>query len=220
MLCSRKADALEEAASQIPSGGGAVSFFAANVSDPQGAAACVAATVERFGSLDILVNNAATNPYFGPIIDIDESRVRKTVDVNQSAMLMWTQLAWRAWMSEHGGCVLNVSSVGGLSVEPGIGWYNVTKAAVAHLTRQLAYELAPGVRVNGLAPGLVRTYFARALWERAESAIAARLPLRRIGEPDDIAKAALFLVSDAASWITGEVLVIDGGSLVLPTGGI
>jgi len=220
MLCSRKADALEEAASQIPSGGGAVSFFAANVSDPQGAAACVAATVERFGSLDILVNNAATNPYFGPIIDIDESRVRKTVDVNQSAMLMWTQLAWRTWMSEHGGCVLNVSSVGGLSVEPGIGWYNVTKAAVAHLTRQLAYELAPGVRVNGLAPGLVRTYFARALWERAESAIAARLPLRRIGEPDDIAKAALFLVSDAASWITGEVLVIDGGSLVLPTGGI
>ena len=123
-------------------------------------------------------------------------------------------------MSESGGCVLNVSSVGGMSVEPGIGWYNVTKAAVAHLTRQLAYELAPGVRVNGLAPGLVRTYFARALWERAESAIAARLPLRRIGEPDDIAKAALFLVSDAASWITGEVLVIDGGSLVLPTGGI
>ncbi|MGA2036841.1 MAG: SDR family oxidoreductase, partial [Acidimicrobiales bacterium] len=110
--------------------------------------------------------------------------------------------------------------VGGLSVEPGIGWYNVTKAAVAHLTRQMAYELGPSVRVNAVAPGLVKTDFARALWEPAGDVIAAGLPLRRIGEPDDIARAALFLVSDAADWITGHVLVVDGGAMVLPSGGV
>jgi NAD(P)-dependent dehydrogenase (short-subunit alcohol dehydrogenase family) len=123
-------------------------------------------------------------------------------------------------MADRGGSVLNLSSVGGLLVEQGIGWYNVTKAAVAHLTRQMAYELGPSVRVNALAPGLVKTDFARALWEPAGDAIAARLPLRRIGEPDDIAKAALFLVSDAADWITGHLLVVDGGATVLPSGGV
>ena len=107
-----------------------------------------------------------------------------------------------------------------MSVEHGIGWYNVTKAALAHLTRQLAAELAPGVRVNALAPGLVRTDFARALWESAGDAVASRLPLKRLGEPDDIATAALFLASEAASWITGHVLVVDGGALVMPSGGV
>jgi NAD(P)-dependent dehydrogenase (short-subunit alcohol dehydrogenase family) len=176
--------------------------------------------MDRFGGLDILVNNAATNPYFGRMIDIDESRVAKTVQVNQQAILVWTQLAWRAAMERSGGSVLNIASVGGMSVEPGIGWYNVTKAAVIHITRQLAYELGPQVRVNALAPGLVRTDFARALWEPAEEMVAKRLPLRRIGEPEDIAGAALFLSSDAAAWITGHVLVVDGGAMAMPSGGI
>ncbi len=220
MLSSRKPDALEIAAAEIEAEGGEVAWHAANAGDPEQADACVEATVERFGSLDILVNNAATNPYFGPIIDIEPSQVRKTVLVNQEAVLHWTQLAWRASMSERGGAVLNISSVGGLSVEPGIGWYNVTKAALAHLTRQLAGELGPKVRVNALAPGLVKTDFARALWEPAGEAVARRLPLKRLGEPEDIAKAGLFLVSDAASWITGHVLVIDGGAMVVASGGI
>jgi NAD(P)-dependent dehydrogenase (short-subunit alcohol dehydrogenase family) len=220
MLSSRKAEALEEAASSIAARGCEVEWFAANAGDPRAARACVDATVKRLGGLDVLVNNAATNPYFGGLMDLDASRAEKTVTVNQQALLIWTQLAWRAAMAEGGGCVLNLSSVGGISVEPGIGWYNVTKAAVSHLTRQLAYELGPSVRVNALAPGLVRTHFARALWENAEDAIAARLPLRRIGEPEDVANAALFLASDAAQWITGHVLVVDGGSMVLPTGGI
>jgi NAD(P)-dependent dehydrogenase (short-subunit alcohol dehydrogenase family) len=180
----------------------------------------VAATVETFGALDILVNNAATNPYYGPLMDIDLPRAEKTVQVNQEAALVWTQCAWRARMSAHGGSVVNVSSIGGLSVESGIGWYNVTKAALAHLTRQLAYELGPGVRVNALAPGLVRTDFARALWEPAGDAVARRLPLKRLGEPDDVATAALFLASEAASWITGHVLVVDGGALARPSGGV
>ncbi len=161
MISSRKADALAEAASQISAANGdragEVDWWVANAGDPEQAADCVAATVERFGSVDILVNNAATNPYYGPIIDLDTPRADKTVRVNQSGYLEWAQAAWRAGMAEHGGVVLNLASVGGLSVEGGIGWYNVTKAAVIHLTRQLAGELGPKVRVNALAPGLVKT---------------------------------------------------------------
>lgn len=220
MISSRKADALEEAAASMDGSDGSVAWHVANAGDPDAAEVCVAATVERFGALDILVNNAAANPYFGLLMDLDLGRADKTVQVNQRALLTWTQCAWRASMADRGGSVLNLSSVGGLLVEQGIGWYNVTKAAVAHLTRQMAYELGPSVRVNALAPGLVKTDFARALWEPAGDAIAARLPLRRIGEPDDIAKAALFLVSDAADWITGHLLVVDGGATVLPSGGV
>ncbi len=220
MISSRKADALAKVAAEMSASGAPVAWHAANAGDPLAAEACVAATVERFGGLDILVNNAATNPHFGRMIDIDQSMVAKTVSVNQQAILAWTQFAWRAAMSQAGGAVLNISSVGGLAVEPGIGWYNVTKAAVVHITKQLAYELGPLVRVNALAPGLVKTDFARALWEPAGELVASRLPLRRIGEPDDIARAALFLVSDAASWITGHVLVVDGGAMVMPSGGV
>ena len=190
----------------------------ANAGDPEQADACVAATVERFGTVDILVNNAATNPYYGPIVDITPALADKTVRVNQTGYLEWVQAAWRAGMSERGGVVLNLASIGGLSVEGGIGWYNVTKAAVIHLTSQLAGELGPGVRVNALAPGLVKTEFARALWEPGEEAIARRLPLRRLGVAEDIANAALFLCSDAASWITGHTLVIDGGALCIGRG--
>ena len=220
MISSRKADALEEAAASMDGSDGSVAWHVANAGDPDAAEVCVAATVERFGALDILVNNAAANPYFGLLMDLDLGRADKTVQVNQRALLTWTQCAWRASMADRGGSVLDLSAVGGLLVEQGIGWYNVTKAAVAHLTRQMAYELGPSVRVNALAPGLVKTDFARALWEPAGDAIAARLPLRRIGEPDDIAKAALFLVSDAADWITGHLLVVDGGATVLPSGGV
>ncbi|MGA3353179.1 MAG: SDR family oxidoreductase [Acidimicrobiales bacterium] len=218
MISSRKPDALAEAAASIE---GEVSWFATNVGDRDGAAACVRACAERLGGLDILVNNAGTSPYFGPLMGLDEARAAKTVQVNQDAVLVWTRLAWEAAMSQNGGSVINLASVGGLTVEPGIGWYNVTKAAVIHLTRHLAQELGPSVRVNAIAPGLVRTDLARALWEGAAGdLIASRLPMRRLGEPDDIAKAALFLASDAASWITGQTLVVDGGAMVIASGGI
>jgi NAD(P)-dependent dehydrogenase (short-subunit alcohol dehydrogenase family) len=211
MISSRKEDQLKEAAGSMS---GEVAWFAANAGDPEAAEACVAATIERLGGLDILVNNAATNPYMGPIIDIDVSRANKTAQVNQLGVLLWTHYAWHAAMSEHGGCVINMASTGGLRVEPTIGYYNVTKAAVIHLTEQLANELAPGVGVNAVAPGLVKTDFARALWEANEEAIANGFPLRRLGVPQDIANAAVFLASDASSWITGQTLVIDGGFLV------
>jgi NAD(P)-dependent dehydrogenase (short-subunit alcohol dehydrogenase family) len=210
MLSSRKQEALDEAAATMD---GEVATFAANAGDPEQAEACVAATIERFGRVDILVNNAATNPYQGPTIDVDLSRYDKTFQVNLRGPLVWTQLAHRASMAEHGGTVINIASVGGLSVEPSIGVYNTTKAGIIYLTRTLAAELGPQVRVNAIAPGLVRTDFARALWETHEEALARRLPTRRLGEPEDVAGAALFLASDLASWITGHTLVVDGGAL-------
>jgi len=221
MLCSRKADALAEATAGLIAGGAdpdKVAWQAAHVGDAAQAQACLAETVARFGGLDVLVNNAGTNPYFGPMIDIDVARAQKTFEVNQLAVVMWTSYAVKAGLR---GSVINVASIGGLGVEPGIGWYNVTKAAVLHITRQLAFELAPDIRVNALAPGLVKTQLARALWEGpGEERVAAHIPLRRLGLPDDIAAAALFLASDAASWITGQTLVVDGGSTAQPSGGV
>ncbi|HET6775505.1 MAG TPA: SDR family oxidoreductase [Acidimicrobiales bacterium] len=218
MLSSRKPDALDAAVAAITAevgeGGGEAAAFAANAGEPDQVATCVAATIERFGRVDILVNNAATNPYMGRAIDIDLPRFDKTWQVNYRGPVVWAQEAWRASMQQHGGAIVNIASIGGLSVEPSIGHYNVTKAALIHLTRTLAADLAPGVRVNAIAPGLVKTDMARALWEPAEEAIAARMPLRRLGEPSDIANAALFLASDLSSWITGETLVVDGGALL------
>jgi NAD(P)-dependent dehydrogenase (short-subunit alcohol dehydrogenase family) len=214
MLSSRKQDALEAAADEIGTGGGETAVFAAHAGEPDQIAACVAATVERFGRVDVLVNNAATNPYMGRAIDIDLPRFDKTWQVNFRGPVVWAQEAWRASMAEHGGSIINIASIGGLTVESSIGHYNVTKAALIHLTRTLAADLAPGVRVNAIAPGLVKTDMARALWEPAEQAIAARMPLRRLGEPADLANAALFLASDLASWITGQTVVVDGGALL------
>jgi NAD(P)-dependent dehydrogenase (short-subunit alcohol dehydrogenase family) len=221
MITSRKADALSAAADRLAAASRRVEWMTAHAGDPHQASECVKETIRRLGSVDILVNNAATNPYFGHIMDIDEQMASKTVEVNQQGILMWSKCAWHEWMEENGGCILNMASVGGLEVEPAIGWYNVTKAAVLHLTRQMAYEMSPGVRVNALAPGLVKTDFARILWDGPHgNAIAGNLPLKRLGEPDDIARLALFVVSDAASWITGNVFIIDGGAMVMPSGGI
>ena len=220
LLVSRRPEGLEEAARSLEGLPGEVSWFAAHVGHAAEAEAAVAACLDRYGRLDGLVNNAATNPYFGPMLGISESQMTKTYEVNQASVIHWSKAAWDAWMGEHGGSILSVSSVGGLHPEPGIGWYNVTKAAVVHVTRQLASELGPDVRVNALAPGLVRTELARALWETGEASFASQLPLGRIGEPEDVANAALFFLSDASSWVTGQVLAVDGGTSVMASGGI
>ena len=214
MMSSRKIDALEAARDTMAPDGGRIEVFAANAGDPDAAAACVAATVEQFGRVDVLVNNAATNPYMGRMIDIDLPRLDKTYDVNLRGAFVWIQEAYRQSMAEHGGNVVNISSIGGLSVETSIGHYNVTKAALLHLTRSLAKELAPSVRVNAICPGLVKTDMARALWEGNEDAVSKFVPLHRLGEPEDIARAALFLASDASSWMTGTMMVVDGGMLL------
>ena len=164
-----------------------------------------------FGRIDVLVNNASTNPYFGPLMEIDRERAERTTQVNQWGAVLWTQLAWKAWMSSHGGRVVNVSSMGGLLPEPNIGWYNGTKAAIIQLTRQMAQELGPRVTVNCVAPGVIRTDMSKAIWQRHEASIAGRVPVARLGEPDDIAGAVVFFASDQAAYVTGQTLVVDGG---------
>ncbi len=213
MLSSRKQEQLEKAASEID---GEVDVFAANAGEPEQAEAAVDATLARFGSVDVLVNNAATNPYFGKAIDIDLSRYDKTFQVNVRGVFVWTQLAYKKWMQEHGGNVINIASIGGMHYGSLIGIYDTTKAAVIYLTKHLAAELSPQVRVNAIAPGLVKTDFARALYESGEEAVASMMPLKRLGVPEDIGPAAVYLASDAASWVTGEILVVDGGMLVRP----
>jgi NAD(P)-dependent dehydrogenase (short-subunit alcohol dehydrogenase family) len=195
--------------------------FAANAGDVASATACVAATIERFGGIDVMVNNAATNPYFGPTLGVDEARFDKTFGVNLRGPLFWCQAAWEQSMKERSqsgrpGVMINIASVGGLRPESGLGVYNLTKAALIHLTRQLAAELGP-TRVVGIAPGLVQTDFAAYLVENYGERLAAQLPVQRLGVPQDIANLAVFLASDAASWITGETYVIDGGAGVRNT---
>ncbi|MGI5206973.1 SDR family oxidoreductase [Spirillospora sp. CA-108201] len=219
VLSSRKQEALDEVAKEMRTAhpGAGVLAKAAHVGDAEQAAACMDAAVAEFGGLDILVNNAGTNPYFGPMADIEPAAAAKTVQVNQFAIVQWTQLALRASLAERGGSIINIASVGGLVTEHGIGYYNATKAAVIHLSRQFAMELAPKVRVNCIAPGLVKTQLARALWENNEAEIGKYMPLGRIGEPEDIANAAVFLAGDASSWMTGQTLVVDGGATVRPS---
>ena len=213
MLTSRKQDQLDLAAAEIAQSGaaGETAVFAANAGDVGSARACVAATIERFGGLDILVNNAATNPYYGPTLGVDEARFDKTVQVNLRGPLFWCQAAWEQAMRDKPGVIINIASVGGLRAEGALGVYNLTKAALIHMTRQLAGELGP-TRVVGIAPGLVNTDFAAVLIENFGERLAASMPTGRLGEPQDIANLAAFLASDLASWITGETYLIDGGA--------
>ena len=210
MLNSRRAEDLEATAASID---GDVAWFAGNAGDPEVAEACVRATIDRFGRLDILVNNAATNPYYGPTVGVDLSRFDKTVQVNLRGPLAWSQAAWTQAMSTTPGVIVNVASVGALRTEANLGVYNVTKAALAHLTRQLACELGP-TRVVGVAPGLVETDFSAVLVETYGTELAAGLPLQRLGQPEDVGRLVTFLASDHASWITGDIVIIDGGATV------
>ncbi len=208
MLSSRKQDQLDDAASRID---GETAVYAANAGNVDAAEACVAATIERFGRLDILVNNAATNPHYGGTLDVEPGAFDKTFEVNLRGPLFWSRAAYRQAMATTPGVMINIASVGGLRTEYGLGVYNLTKAALIHLTRQLAGELGPN-RVVGIAPGLVRTDFAKVLVDNFGDQLEQGLPLKRLGEPDDIANLAVFLASDKASWITGETFVIDGGA--------
>ncbi len=184
---------------------------AGGADDDAHTAAAVAAAIERFGALDILVNNAATNPVGGNIIDVEMRAIDKIWAVNQRGPLVFAREAWRQWMGEHGGAIVNVASVGGMLPGPLLGAYNVSKAALIFLTRQLAYEMAPTVRVNAIAPGIVKTRFSRALWEMNEDGAAGLHPLGRLGEVEDVTGTVLFLCSSASSWITGVTIPIDGG---------
>jgi 3-oxoacyl-[acyl-carrier protein] reductase len=188
--------------------------YAGSSGDLEALDGCVEATMAEFGRIDIVVNNAATNPAFGPLMDVSSAAWRKTFAVNVDGPLHLVQAAWRAWMSEHGGSVLNITTSGMYGVAPFLGAYEATKSTLRYLTKQLAGELAPTVRVNSLSPGTIKTQMSRVLWETGEDAVAASTPLGRIGLPSDCAEAALFLCSDKADWVTGMDFLIDGGALV------
>ena len=184
-----------------------------NAGDAEARAATVAEIVERFGRLDVLVNNTGINPVAGPLMTTDLGAVSKIFDVNVVAALGFLQQAHAAWMGEHGGSVVNVASVAGLRSTHAIAAYGASKAAVIRLTEELAVELGPRIRVNAVAPAIVKTRFATQLYEHDEQGVADRYPLRRLGVPADVASLVGFLCTDAASWITGETVRIDGGTL-------
>ncbi len=213
MITSRNAESCEEAAKEI---GGNVDIEPGHIGKQEDMERVIAATCERLGGLDILVNNAATNPYAGPMIDVDRPRWDKTLEINITAPMFWTQAVWRAGMNQTGGSIINISSVGGYGTSPILGVYDVTKAALIHMTKQLAAELGPRTRVNALAPGLIKTDFARVLWEGERgNEVAKAYPLKRLGEPADIAEGALYFADDSASgWVTGQTLVLDGGGSI------
>jgi NAD(P)-dependent dehydrogenase (short-subunit alcohol dehydrogenase family) len=211
MIAARKPDQLEATATEL---GPDVAWYAGHVGREEDGEACAAATLERFGSLDILVNNAATNPHAGPLIDVPLSKWDKTHEVNLRGPLAWTQIAWNRWMKEHGGCVINIASVGGYKTSSMLGVYGVFKAAMIHMTKQLAGELGPGVRVNCIAPGLIKTDFAKLLWQGERGQVVTdMMPLKRLGEPEDIGSAALWIAA-GAPWLTGHTIALDGGELV------
>ena len=214
-VTARHAEECEAAAQSIrDSSGGEVLAIAGHAGRPDDAEHTVAGVIASFGRLDVLVNNAATNPQFGPLLDADESLVTKIFDTNAVAMLRMTRLACAAWMREHGGSVINMASVSGIKPDALTGAYNMSKASVISLTKTLARELGPaGVRVNAIAPGLVETRFARILveTEAIHDHIVGQTALGRHAQPSEIAGAALYLAADASSFVTGSVLVVDGG---------
>jgi len=188
---------------------------AGKADDPEHRDAAIAATVAAFGRLDVLVNNTGINPYAGPVTGADPGVIAKTFGVNVGSALTWTAAAVAAGLGrESGAAVVNIASVAGLRPSPPIGLYGASKAALLHLTAELALELAPRVRVNAVAPAVVRTRFARALYEGREAEASAGYPLGRLGEPADVASAVAFLAGDDAAWITGQTLVVDGGCLL------
>ena len=214
VLSSRKQPDLDVLAARINAGYPERALaIAAHAGREEELRSLVERTMERFGRIDILINNAGTNPYFGPIIDAQLSAWDKTFEVNLRGYFILTQLVVKASMERHGGAIVNVASTGGLRPSPGLGVYGITKAGVVMMTRALARELDGKVRVNCIAPGLFKTRFAEALWGNEEilGRSLANNPMGRIGTPQEIAGAVVFLVSDAASYVNGAVLVVDGG---------
>ncbi|MGK3107483.1 SDR family oxidoreductase [Streptomyces sp. WAC05858] len=211
-ITGRNEDALKEAVERL--GSDRAIYAAGKAHDQAHQAAAVERTMEAFGRIDHLVNNAGTNPVYSPIADLDLDVIRKVFETNVVSALGFAQRTWKAWQQENGGTIVNIASLAGMSPSPFIAAYGVSKAAMINLTVQLAQEFAPRVRVNAISPAVVKTKFATALYEGREEEAAEAYPLKRLGAPEDIGGAAAFLTSDQAAWVTGQTLVVDGGILL------
>ncbi|MEI7031571.1 SDR family oxidoreductase [Streptomyces pratensis] len=209
VITGRGEEALREAVEKL--GPDRATGIAGKAHDEAHQAAAVACAMEEYGRIDYLVNNAGTNPVFGPIAELDLAVARKVYETNVVSALGFAQQTWKAWQKENGGAIVNIASVAGVSASPFIGAYGMSKAAMINLTLQLAHEFAPAVRVNAIAPAVVKTKFAVAIYEGREAEAAASYPLGRLGVPQDIGGAAAFLTSAQSDWITGQTLVVDGG---------
>ncbi|MER7609406.1 SDR family oxidoreductase [Nocardioides sp. NPDC127503] len=210
VITARKPEALAEAVEGL--GGKEVALgIAGKADDPEHQEEVVKAAIESFGSADFLVNNAGINPKAGGLIDVDRESMRKTVEVNCLSPIGWTQQVWNQWMSEHGGAVVNISSVAGLAPTTLIAAYGASKAMLSYITQELSVELGPKVRVNAILPAVVKTKFAELLYEGREQEVSAAYPLKRLGTPEDIAGVASFLLSEDAGWMTGQLVTVDGG---------
>lgn len=218
VISSRKLDACEAVAAEInAAGGGKALPIAANISDKDGLAQMVADARRHFGSVDVLVANAASNPYYGPMGDMEDAAFRKILDNNILSNHWLAQLCLPDMLEKRDGAIIIISSIGGLKGSPTIGAYCVSKAADMQLARNYAVEYGQfGIRTNCIAPGLIRTDFAKALWDNpeVEARYNAMHPMRRIGMPDEIAGAALLLGSGAGTYINGQTIVVDGGSTI------
>jgi NAD(P)-dependent dehydrogenase (short-subunit alcohol dehydrogenase family) len=219
VISSRKAEACAEAADAINSkhGEGTAIVIPANISSKEALQHLVDETRRQLGRIDILVCNAASNPYYGPMAGISDDQFRKILENNVIANHWIIQMVAPEMLERKEGSIVIISSIGGLTSSEVIGAYNISKAADFQLARNLASEFGPaGVRVNCIAPGLVRTDFARALWENPDTlkAVTRSTPMRRIGEPHEIAGAAVFLASPASTFVTGQAVIVDGGSTV------
>ncbi|MBC3989852.1 SDR family oxidoreductase [Streptomyces buecherae] len=203
--------AVEALSAAAPDGAGRVIGVAGKAHDEAHQAVAVERVMEAFGRVDFLVNNAGTNPVFGPIAELDLGVARKVFETNVVSALGFAQRTYRAWQKENGGAIVNIASIAGVAPSPFIGAYGMSKAAMINLTVQLAHEMAPLVRVNSIAPAVVKTKFAASLYEGREEEAAAAYPLGRLGVPRDIGGAAAFLLSEESAWITGQNLIVDGG---------
>jgi NAD(P)-dependent dehydrogenase (short-subunit alcohol dehydrogenase family) len=218
VVSSRKLEGVQSVADEIKAAGGESLALRCHVGRSDDVAALVARTMEAFGRVDVAVNNAATNPHFGPLLSADEGQVEKTLDVNLKGVFRGCKAVAPLMEEQGGGKIINMASVGGLRPGTGTGLYCISKAGVIMLTQVLAVELGPAnIQVNAIAPGVIKTRFSRLLWQTPEIAepILSRLPAGRFGEPKDVADLALYLASPASDFVTGAVFVVDGGQSVV-----